>query len=85
MGCLHMQSIIKHTNLQEGGFLQHADELRKIVSNLFIHSPDQTDLPHGPGTVSSLGICPLHLQARQQWRLIRPSPDRYQNVLIPQI
>lgn len=57
---------MRATDLQEGGFLQHADELGEVISHLFVHSADQADLPHGPGTVRSLGVCPFHLQGEHK-------------------
>lgn len=58
----HTSRAMRATDLKEGGFLQHADELWEVISHLFIHSTDQADLSHGPGTVCSLGVCPFHLQ-----------------------
>lgn len=61
-GHVHTHTDNTHAHLQKWRVRQHAQELREVVSNLFVHGADQADLTHGAGAVGSLGVGALHLQ-----------------------
>lgn len=54
------------THLQEGRFLQHAEEFREEVAHLLVHGPHQANLPHCAGSVRAVAVGSLHLPARRE-------------------